>query len=132
MKLSRILATVTAAVAFTAAASAIAQVTEITGAGATFPAPLYARWAADYNKATNVRMNYQSIGSGGGLRQILCVYVGAPLYVTACCGRRPYDGAWGVETVSSRNFFWSAGPAQGMDFVFKDGCSPQHFNTTTV
>jgi phosphate transport system substrate-binding protein len=70
MKLSRILATVTAAVAFTAAASAIAQVTEITGAGATFPAPLYARWAADYNKATNVRMNYQSIGSGGGLRQI--------------------------------------------------------------
>jgi len=70
MKLSRILASVTAAVAFTAASSAIAQVTEITGAGATFPAPLYARWAADYNKATNVRMNYQSIGSGGGLRQI--------------------------------------------------------------
>ena len=47
-----------------------AQVKEITGAGATFPAPLYARWAADYNKATGVRMNYQSIGSGGGLRQI--------------------------------------------------------------
>jgi len=70
MKLSKILASVTAAVAFTAASSAIAQVTEITGAGATFPAPLYARWAADYNKATNVRMNYQSIGSGGGLRQI--------------------------------------------------------------
>jgi phosphate transport system substrate-binding protein len=70
MKLSRILASLTAAVAFTAASSAIAQVTEITGAGATFPAPLYARWAADYNKATNVRMNYQSIGSGGGLRQI--------------------------------------------------------------
>ena len=70
MKLSRILASLTAAVAFTAASSAIAQVTEITGAGATFPAPLYARWAADYNKATGVRMNYQSIGSGGGLRQI--------------------------------------------------------------
>ena len=70
MKLSRILATMTAAVAFLAASSTIAQVTEITGAGATFPAPLYARWAADYNKATGVRMNYQSIGSGGGLRQI--------------------------------------------------------------
>ena len=70
MKLSRILASLTAAVAFTAASSAIAQVTEITGAGATFPAPLYARWAADYNKATNVRMTDQSIGSGGGLRQI--------------------------------------------------------------
>ncbi|MBC7781315.1 MAG: phosphate ABC transporter substrate-binding protein PstS [Proteobacteria bacterium] len=50
--------------------SGFAQVQEITGAGATFPAPLYARWAADYNKATGVRMNYQSIGSGGGLRQI--------------------------------------------------------------
>jgi phosphate transport system substrate-binding protein len=43
---------------------------EITGAGATFPAPLYSRWAADYNKATGVRINYQSIGSSGGIRQI--------------------------------------------------------------
>jgi len=49
---------------------ALAQVQEIVGAGATFPAPLYVRWAADYNKATGVRVNYQSIGSGGGLRQI--------------------------------------------------------------
>jgi len=49
---------------------ALAQVKEIVGAGATFPAPLYVRWAADYNKATGVRVNYQSIGSGGGLRQI--------------------------------------------------------------
>jgi len=43
---------------------------EVTGAGASFPAPLYARWAADYNKATGVRINYQSVGSGAGLRQI--------------------------------------------------------------
>lgn len=43
---------------------------EITGAGATFPAPLYARWAADYNKATAARINYQSVGSGAGLQQI--------------------------------------------------------------
>jgi len=43
---------------------------EITGAGATFPAPLYAKWADAYNKATNVRINYQSVGSGAGLRQI--------------------------------------------------------------
>ncbi|MFO0481416.1 MAG: phosphate ABC transporter substrate-binding protein PstS [bacterium] len=70
MKLSRLLAAATATLTFVAASAAIAQVTEITGAGATFPAPLYARWAADYNKATGVRMNYQSIGSGGGLRQI--------------------------------------------------------------
>ena len=43
---------------------------EITGAGATFPAPIYAKWAADYNKATGVKVNYQSIGSGGGIKQI--------------------------------------------------------------
>ncbi len=70
MKFARILSAAAAAFAFAASSAAIAQVTEITGAGATFPAPLYARWAADYNKATGVRMNYQSIGSGGGLRQI--------------------------------------------------------------
>ena len=43
---------------------------EVTGAGATFPAPLYAKWADAYNKATGVRINYQSVGSGAGLRQI--------------------------------------------------------------
>jgi phosphate transport system substrate-binding protein len=58
------------AIALGGTSLASAQVKEITGAGATFPAPLYARWAADYNKATGVRMNYQSIGSGGGMRQI--------------------------------------------------------------
>jgi phosphate transport system substrate-binding protein len=43
---------------------------EVTGAGATFPAPLYAKWASEYNKATGVKINYQSVGSGAGLRQI--------------------------------------------------------------
>ena len=43
----------------------------ISGAGATFPAPLYARWAADYHAATGVAVNYQGIGSGGGIKQIL-------------------------------------------------------------
>ena len=43
---------------------------EVTGAGATFPAPLYAKWASDYNKATGVKINYQSVGSGAGIRQI--------------------------------------------------------------
>lgn len=47
-----------------------AQAKNVTGAGASFPAPLYSRWAADYNKATGVRINYQSVGSGAGLRQI--------------------------------------------------------------
>jgi len=43
---------------------------EITGAGASFPAPVYAKWASEYNKATGVKVNYQSIGSGGGIKQI--------------------------------------------------------------
>lgn len=43
---------------------------EITGAGASFPAPVYAKWASEYNKATGVKINYQSIGSGGGIKQI--------------------------------------------------------------
>ncbi len=43
---------------------------DVTGAGATFPAPLYAKWASEYNKSTGVKINYQSVGSGAGLRQI--------------------------------------------------------------
>jgi phosphate transport system substrate-binding protein len=47
-----------------------AQAQDVTGAGATFPAPLYAKWADAYNKATGAKINYQSVGSGAGLRQI--------------------------------------------------------------
>lgn len=43
---------------------------DISGAGATFPYPVYAQWANEYNKATGVKLNYQSIGSGGGIAQI--------------------------------------------------------------
>ncbi len=42
----------------------------INGAGATFPYPLYSSWANDYFKTTGIKINYQSIGSGGGIRQI--------------------------------------------------------------
>src|SRR5215470_85666 len=48
----------------------MAAAQDVTGAGASFPAPLYARWAADYNKATGVKINYQSVGSGAGIKQI--------------------------------------------------------------
>lgn len=48
----------------------VAAAQDVTGAGATFPAPLYAKWAADYNKATGVKINYQSVGSGAGIKQI--------------------------------------------------------------
>ncbi len=58
-----------------AAASALAMASaahaaDITGAGATFPYPIYAKWAEAYKKAANVGLNYQSIGSSGGIRQI--------------------------------------------------------------
>ena len=43
---------------------------EISGAGATFPYPIYAKWAEAYQKKTGVQLNYQSIGSGGGIKQI--------------------------------------------------------------
>ncbi len=48
----------------------LSQAQEMTGAGATFPAPLYSKWADAYNKATAARLNYQSVGSGAGLNQI--------------------------------------------------------------
>lgn len=43
----------------------------LNGAGATFPYPVYSAWAYDYNNKTGVKLNYQSIGSGGGIRQII-------------------------------------------------------------
>jgi phosphate transport system substrate-binding protein len=48
----------------------LASAQQITGAGASFPAPLYSKWAAEYNKATGVKVNYQSVGSGAGIKQI--------------------------------------------------------------
>ena len=56
------------AVAVAFANVAVAQ--DVTGAGATFPAPLYAKWASEYNKVTGVKINYQSVGSGAGIKQI--------------------------------------------------------------
>src|SRR5207249_8010623 len=47
-----------------------ATAAEISGAGATFPYPIYAKWAEAYKAKTGTSMNYQSIGSGGGIKQI--------------------------------------------------------------
>ena len=52
------------------AAALTAFAADITGAGATFPYPMYAKWAEAYKKETGVGLNYQSIGSSGGIRQI--------------------------------------------------------------
>ena len=69
MKLSLTRVLVASLLSVAAISPAMAQ-QEATGAGASFPAPLYAKWAADYHKATGVKINYQSVGSGAGLRQI--------------------------------------------------------------
>ncbi len=65
-----ILATTVAALFGVAAVNHAAMAQSITGAGASFPAPVYAKWAAEYNTATGVKVNYQSVGSGAGIKQI--------------------------------------------------------------
>ncbi len=60
------------ALALIASASAFGQTVSLTGAGSTFAYPLYSTWASQYNKLhPNVQINYQSIGSGGGIRQLI-------------------------------------------------------------
>src|SRR5450432_3544787 len=68
MKPSLTRSLIAAIVLGTCAAGASAQ--DMTGAGATFPAPIYAKWADAYNKVTGARVNYQSVGSGAGIQQI--------------------------------------------------------------
>lgn len=57
-------------IAITLALFATTASAQITGAGATFPYPLYSKWIAAYNKQTGITINYQSIGSGGGINQV--------------------------------------------------------------
>jgi phosphate transport system substrate-binding protein len=58
------------AISFVAPGAGAESATEISGAGATFPYPVYAKWAETYAKELGVKLNYQSIGSGGGIKQI--------------------------------------------------------------
>jgi phosphate transport system substrate-binding protein len=68
--MKKTLATITAAVTLGGAAL-VAQTTQINGAGATFPNPIYSKWFSEYNKLhSNVQINYQPIGSGGGIQQV--------------------------------------------------------------
>ena len=68
--MNKMLVSFAAAAAIGTAAFSGAAAADITGAGATFPYPIYAKWAAAYKKQTGVGLNYQSIGSGGGIKQI--------------------------------------------------------------
>ena len=67
-KLKQLIIGITAATAVAYAGAS--QATDITGAGATFPYPVYAKWADAYKTQTGIGLNYQSIGSGGGIKQI--------------------------------------------------------------
>jgi phosphate transport system substrate-binding protein len=67
-KMNQLLASIGVTAALLSAGTAMAS--DITGAGATFPYPIYAKWAEAYKAQTNVGLNYQSIGSGGGIKQI--------------------------------------------------------------
>jgi phosphate transport system substrate-binding protein len=66
----KLLKPLTLAAGIAVAAAASANAVDISGAGATFPYPIYAKWADAYRKETGVGLNYQSIGSGGGIKQI--------------------------------------------------------------
>ena len=70
MNTKRTLLKSVAAAALATVAMSSAFAADITGAGATFPFPIYAKWAESYKAATGIGLNYQSIGSSGGIRQI--------------------------------------------------------------
>jgi phosphate transport system substrate-binding protein len=70
LKPGRVVSRLAIATVFVAGFAASAAATDINGAGATFPYPIYAKWAEAYKAATNIGLNYQSIGSGGGIKQI--------------------------------------------------------------
>ena len=64
-------AAITGALVIALGAGVFAQKLQINGAGATFPYPIYSKWFSEYNKLhPDIEINYQSIGSGGGIRQI--------------------------------------------------------------
>lgn len=67
---SKVLLSVLTAVSLGALVQSQAHAQQVTGAGATFPAPVYAKWADAYNKETKVAVNYSAIGSSGGIKQI--------------------------------------------------------------
>jgi phosphate transport system substrate-binding protein len=66
----QLMRTLTAAAVLATASLTAAHALDISGAGATFPYPIYAKWADSYKKETGTGVNYQSIGSGGGIKQI--------------------------------------------------------------
>ena len=80
------------AVATLAISTTSALAADISGAGATFPYPIYAKWADAYKKETGIGLNYQSIGSGGGIKQIKAKTVDLRRHRRAADGQGPRGG----------------------------------------
>ena len=100
----RTLASLAIAATATAFALTAASAAEISGAGATFPYPIYAKWADAYKTETGIGLNYQSIGSGGGIKQIKAKTVDFRRLRQAADGR----GARQVRPRSSSRWSWAA------------------------
>ena len=99
----RLIHTMLATGLIAAATLTCASAADISGAGATFPYPIYAKWADAYKKETGIGMNYQSIGSGGGIKQIQAKTV------TFGATDAPLTGADLEKTVScSSRWSWAA------------------------
>ena len=96
----------TAAAVALALMSGVALANDVTGAGASFPAPLYSKWAAAYNQATKVQVNYQSVGSGAGIKQIKAKTVTAVSPLSTSC--RPACWTSWLKVLSS--VFWPMTP----------------------
>ena len=79
--------------------SASVRAADISGAGATFPYPIYAKWADAYKKETGNGLNYQSIGSGGGIKQIQARCRSA---IRPPCSSRPSSSSRGSPWRGSR------------------------------
>jgi len=76
-----------------ATSAGTAGAVDVTGAGATFPYPIYAKWAEAYRQKTGIGMNYQSIGSGGGIAQIKASRSARSTCASAGCSSRSRPSA---------------------------------------
>jgi len=97
----RIFLQAVAAAAMATAGMGSAIAADITGAGATFPFPIYAKWAEAYKAQTGTGLNYQSIGSSGGLRQIRAKTVASAHPTRLCPVPTSTRTAWSSSRPSS-------------------------------
>jgi len=101
-KFSKIMA---AALAIGMGFAATVHAATLNGAGATFPYPIYSKWFYEYNKQAGVKINYQSIGSGGGIRQVSEGTVDFGAMVDGYCSDMTRTIHMGRATAAERNAY---------------------------